>query len=280
MTAPAAELLAEADRVMGLREPVRVDGPLRVGVDLGTAFIVVMVTDADGQPVAGATRFAQVVRDGVVVDFTGAADVLRQLKAEVEQRLGRELTGAATTYPPGVPVAEVRATRYVLEAVGLECTNLVDEHTAANAVLGLSDAVVVDIGGGTTGLAVIEEGEVVYTADEPTGGTHLSLVLAGHFGIPVDEAELRKRDPDEQPALFPIVRPVMEKIGSIIARHLEGRPPAPVHLVGGTSAFPGIEDVIADVIGRPTVRAPHPLLVTPLGVALHDPLDPLGSSDG
>ncbi len=42
------------------------------GVDLGTAYIVLAVMDAWGNPVAGAMRFAQVVKDGLVVDFLGA----------------------------------------------------------------------------------------------------------------------------------------------------------------------------------------------------------------
>ena len=49
------------------------------------------------------------------------------------------------------------------------CTGLVDEPSAANAVLGLRDGVVVDVGGGTTGIAVVRDGEVVHTADEATG---------------------------------------------------------------------------------------------------------------
>ena len=41
--------------------------PLFVGVDLGTAYIVVVVVDAEGRPVGCALEFAQVVRDGLVV---------------------------------------------------------------------------------------------------------------------------------------------------------------------------------------------------------------------
>jgi ethanolamine utilization protein EutJ len=249
---------------------VRPVGELRVGVDLGTAFTVLFVVDGTGLPVAGAYRFAEVVRDGVVVDFAGAVALVRELKGEVEARIGAELSSAATTYPPGVPLSEVRATRYVLEGAGLECTTLVDEPTAANAVLQVRDGAVVDVGGGTTGIAIVEGGRVVATADEPTGGTHLSLVIAGGQRIPFEEAELLKRDPANHPRLFPVIRPVLEKVATIVARHLDGHEVETIHLVGGTSAFAGIADVVADVTGIHTVVPGDPLFVTPLGVALLD----------
>ena len=56
-----------------------------------------------GAPLAGEWQFAEVVRDGLVVDFVGATDLLRGMKQRVEQRIGRELTHAASGYPPGVP---------------------------------------------------------------------------------------------------------------------------------------------------------------------------------
>ena len=98
------------------------EGPLHVGVDLGTAYLVLVVLDEAYRPLAGEYQFAQVVRDGLVVDFIGAVDRLREMKARVETRLGRELTHAASGFPPGVPQPEVRAVANVLEAADLRCT--------------------------------------------------------------------------------------------------------------------------------------------------------------
>ena len=241
---------------------------VRVGVDLGTAFTVLAVLDAQGQPLAGAYRFAQVVRDGLVVDFHGAINLLAELKHSVETRLGFELSSAATTYPPGVPSTEVRATSYVLEAAGFECRNTVDEPTAANAVLQLENGAVVDIGGGTTGIAIVRDGQVIYTADEATGGTHFSLVVAGALDMPFEEAEEYKRDVSHHTRLFPLVRPVMEKVATIVARHVADYNVDTLYLVGGTSSFSGIDKVVEEVTGIKTVVPPHPLFVTPFGVAL------------
>jgi ethanolamine utilization protein EutJ len=245
-------------------------GKLHVGVDLGTAYTVLVVLDENYQPIAGTYQFAQVVRDGLVVDFVGAVELLRQMKARVEQKLGFELTSAASSYPPGVPQAEVRATANVLYGAGLDCTGLVDEPTAANNVLQIDDGAIVDVGGGTTGIAVLRKGKVIYTADEPTGGTHFSLVIAGAKNIDFEQAEALKIDPKEQLALFPTIRPVMEKVGNIINRHITGRKVKKIYLVGGTCAYPGMDQVIQEYTGVETVVPGSPLFVTPLGIAMHN----------
>jgi ethanolamine utilization protein EutJ len=252
------------------------DGGLHVGVDLGTAYLVLVVLDGDKQPVIGEYQFAQVVRDGLVVDFIGAVDRLTEMKARVERRLGRELTHASSGFPPGVPPAEVRAIANVVEAAGMHCTRLVDEPTAANTLLGFRDGAIVDVGGGTTGIAILRNGAVAYTADEATGGTHFSLVIAGAHDIPFEAAEAMKIDPDEQARLFPVIRPVMEKVASIVARHVERYQSESEfkveHLVfvGGTSRYPGMAEVIEEYTGLPTYIPERPLFVTPLGIAMHD----------
>jgi len=267
-----AVILPRAQSADAEPTPLPPDAKLRVGVDLGTAYLVLAVLDEAGNPLAGEWQFAQVVRDGLVVDFVGAPDLLRGMKWTLERRIGRELTHAASGFPPGVPRAEVRATAHVVESAGLECTGLLDEPSAANNVLGLREGAIVDIGGGTTGIAILKDGQVVYTADEATGGTHFSLVVAGSLGLSFEDAEALKIRPEEQSRLFPLVRPVMEKVGSIIQRHVRGRDVDNITLVGGSSAFPGMAEVIQEYTGIPTRIPPDPLLVTPLGIALHDPV--------
>lgn len=127
-----------------------------------------------------------------------------------------------------------------------------------------------DLGGGTTGIAIIENGQVMYTADEATGGTHFSLVIACALDISFDKAETLKIDPAQQNRLFPIVCPVMEKVGSIIAKHIKGYAVQGINLVGGMALFPGIVTVIEEVTSLPTRAISHPLFVTPLRIAMHD----------
>lgn len=250
-------------------------GELYVGADLGTAYLTLMVLDAEGMPIAGEYQFAQVVRDGLVVDYAGAVERLAGMKARVEARIGRPLEYAASAYPPGVPLAEVRATTNVVEAAGLRCETLVDEPSAANALLGIQNGAIVDVGGGTTGIAILQDGEVVYTADEATGGTHFTLVIAGAHGVSFEDAEAMKTDPAQQARLLPVVRPVMEKVASITARHIaayEGQGGGRVQqltLVGGTVSFPGMAQVVQEYTGISTNVPEHPVFVTPIGMALH-----------
>jgi ethanolamine utilization protein EutJ len=205
-----------------------------------------------------------------VVDFVGAVDLLQDLKSRVENRLGITLTSAATGYPPGVPAAEVRATANVLYGAGLECTGLIDEPSPANNVLQITDGAIVDVGGGTTGIAVMKKGRVIHTADEATGGTHFILVIAGATGLEYEEAELIKKDPTEQKRLFPLVPPVMEKVGSIVRQNIKGHNIERIYLVGGTCLFPGMDSVIEEMTQIETVLPGNPLFVTPLGIAMNN----------
>jgi ethanolamine utilization protein EutJ len=169
-----------------------------------------------------------------------------------------------------VPQAEVRATANVLHSAELDCSGVVDEPTAANNVLQIRDGAIVDVGGGTTGIAIFKDGKVVYTADEPTGGTHFTLVIAGSTGATFEEAEALKKNPNEQTRLFPVVEPVMEKVAAIVNRHIKSHRVNKLYLVGGTCAFPGMDKVIAEMTGIETILPGNPLFITPLGIAMQN----------
>jgi ethanolamine utilization protein EutJ len=238
------------------------------GVDLGTACIVLAVLDENKRPAAGAYRYADVVRDGMVVDYIGAVQIVRELKEQIEKELDTELIYAAGAIPPGTDILDSGAVRNVIQSAGFECTNMLDESTAANQVLQMKNGAVVDIGGGTTGISILKDGEVVYIADEPTGGTHFSLVIAGAYGKSFQEAEVFKRDESNHKELAPVIRPVVDKVSSIISNHIEGYQVDEISLVGGTCCFTGIEDMIEKKTGICTHKPHNPMFVTPLGIAL------------
>jgi ethanolamine utilization protein EutJ len=238
------------------------------GVDLGTACVVLAVLDENRKPVAGAYRYADVVRDGMVVDYIGAVNVVRELKQELEEKLGTELYYAAGAIPPGTDALDSGAVKNVVQAAGFELTNLLDEPTAANEVLKIKNGAVVDIGGGTTGISVLKDGKVIYVADEPTGGTHFTLVISGAYKKTFAEAELYKRDPKNHKELLPVLKPVIEKVASIITQHIKGFEVTELSLVGGTCCLAGIEDIIEKKTGIHTYKPLNPMFVTPLGIAL------------
>ena len=265
----ADKLMAELEQRRHTPLEVSPSEPLYVGVDLGTAYIVVVVVNAAKEPVACAMRFAQVVRDGLVVDYSGGMRIVRELTQELEERLGRKLENAAIAVPPGTSERDCATHRHVAEAAGYRVTALLDEPTAANSVLQVRDGAIVDIGGGTTGIALLQDGKVVYVADEPTGGTHVSLVLAGNYDIPFDEAEDLKKDVSRHKELLPVVRPVIEKMAAIVKKHIQGRKVSALYLVGGTCCLADMESIIQKDTGVPTFKPANPFLVTPLGIALN-----------
>lgn len=242
---------------------------LLTGVDLGTAYIVISVLDEEFQPICGAYRYANVVKDGLVVDYMGAVKIVKELKVEIEEKLGRQLLYAAAAIPPGTSLNDNGAVRNVLESAGFEVTGILDESTAANSVLRIQNGAVVDVGGGTTGISIFKNGEVIYTADEATGGTHFSLVLAGNYKIPYDEAELIKKDKSRQEEVASILRPVVQKVASIIQKHTKEYKVAKIYLVGGTCCLSGMEEVIESELSIPTFKPVNPFFVTPLGIAMN-----------
>lgn len=237
------------------------------GVDLGTACVVTAVLDENKQPVAGAYQYADVVRDGMVIDYIGAVRIVQRMKQKIEDALNTELIYAAAAIPPGTSDLDGGIVRNVVQGAGFEVTNVLDEPTAANSLTRLRDGAIVDIGGGTTGISIIKDGKVVFVDDEPTGGTHFSLVLAGAYKMSFDEAELYKRDYRNHQEFFPIVRPVIEKIGGLITYMVEGYDVDQLVLVGGSSCLTGIEQEIEQITGIKTYKPSNPLFVTPLGIA-------------
>ena len=242
-------------------------GELFTGVDLGTANIVLSVIDETGKIIGGASRRSGVVKDGVVVDYIGAIQVVKSLKQLLEERLGHSLLKAATAIPPGIVEGSVKAIVNVCEACGFEVIKVIDEPSAAAKVLGVSNGAVVDVGGGTTGISILKDNVVTFTADEPTGGHHMTLVLSGSLNKDYEEAEEIKLDQEKDQDNFLMIQPVVEKMAAITKRVLENRGVEVVYVVGGASTFTKFEKVFENFIGIPVLKPYNPMLVTPLGIA-------------
>lgn len=267
------DTLLEFNELIQSKKANPYNGILKVGVDLGTANIVIAVVDENNRPVAGATQFAHdVVVDGIVKDYISAVNIVKRLKTQVEEIIGGDCTlsgkPAACAIPPGIASGSSKVFANVVDSCDFITTNVVDEPTAAASVLGIQNGAVVDVGGGTTGISILKNGEVVFTADEPTGGTHMSLVLAGQYHVSFEEAEnMKKHEPQEK--IFPVIKPVVEKMASIVQRFIRGYEVDTIYVVGGASCFKKFEQVFEREIGIKTVKPVEPLLVTPLGIAFN-----------
>ena len=266
------DLLAPLERALEDERPLAEWKQLTLGFDLGTTNLVLVALNEEGRPVTAVMESSgSSIRDGVVVDYWKATQGMKACLDRLQQRLGREVKGiGAAAFPPGVGERTAKVCAHIVESLGFDCGGLYEEPTAAAEALGVQEGAIVDIGGGTTGISVLREGRVVYSADEPTGGTHMTLVLAGGLGLEFDEAETRKRRIAQEPRLVPLLVPVLEKMGTIVRDHL-GRSghlgQVPVLVAGGGAALPGAEEILSKVVGEPVHLAPHPLLVTPAGIA-------------
>ncbi len=147
---------------------------------------------------------------------------------------------------------------------------------------------VVDIGGGTTDLAIYHEGTVSHTAVLPVGGNHVTADIAHGLRMPAEVAESIKLAHghtlaseitpgesfmvrlfgEEAPAqvlrsdLVSIIQPRMEEIFSMVLGEIErvgmlNYLPAGVVLTGGASLLPGVRLLASQTLGLP-VRVASP----------------------
>ena len=241
--------------------------PYKVGVDLGTSNVVITVLDQEDRPVGGALEKAHVVRDGIVVEYVRAVTLLQEMKKRLERRLGTVLHEAATAIPPGISPGNVKVITNVVEAAGFRLIQVIDEPEAAAKVLRVRSGAVVDIGGGTTGISIIRNCEVAASADEPTGGVHMTLVISGNLNVDFATAEQLKHDPEQHRMLSPIVQPVIEKMANIAMSYIP-QDIETVYLAGGSCCLQGIEKVFAKYTSLSVRKPDNPLLVTPIGIAM------------
>ncbi len=247
--------------------PAKTSGSLRLGIDLGTSDVVSMALDENNNPVGVCLEWADVVRDGVVLNFYGAAAIVRKQMEALKEKLGVAFTKVTTSYPPGT---DPRISVNVLEAAGLEVEAVIDEPSAVAHLLDLDRAAVVDIGGGTTGVAVLRGGKVVYSGDEPTGGRHVSLTIAGANRLTLEEAEAFKISSGR--AVWPIVRPVFEKMADIVRQHIKGHKVDSLYLAGGSCTLPGVRELFEYEFPDHVVVLPdNPIFLTPLGITAYRP---------
>lgn len=242
---------------------------LKVGVDLGTSSIVLTILDNNNKIIYGDFAYDNAVRDGIVVNFLDSVNILKELKEKAEKVLHTELLTAAGAIPPQTGEKSKKIVSNVIEEAGFKCTNVIDEPTAAAKFLGIENGTVVDIGGGTTGITIFKDKKIIKVLDKPTGGFHMTLVLGGRYHISNKEAEKLKRDHSKEKEVFPIIKPVVEKMG-VILNSMRPLITSPIIVVGGATNFEQFDATFAKIVGQPIYKPKYPEFVTPLGIALFD----------
>ena len=136
------------------------------------------------------------LKDGVIADFDAAQRMLRDMLGRVQGKHPWRRARMIIGVPYAITPVEKRAVREAAGQAGAHAVYLVEQPTAAAIGAGLpihepGAHVVVDIGGGTTEVAVISLSGIVHCQSTRTAGDELNEAIAQylkkHYGMLVGE---------------------------------------------------------------------------------------------
>jgi rod shape-determining protein MreB len=125
------------------------------------------------------------LRDGVIADFDNAERMLRYFVGRVHRRSFWSRPRIVVAVPSGITGVERRAVRDACYAAGAREVHLMEEPMAAAIGAGLpvheaSGSMVVDVGGGTTEVAVLALGGTVTSMSVRVGGDRLDEAITAY----------------------------------------------------------------------------------------------------
>lgn len=194
---------------------------------------------------------------------------------------------------------------------GLDVADVVLEPLAsAQAVLSSDErelgVVLVDVGGGTTDIAIYSAGSIVHTSVLALGGNHLTNDIAIGLSTPLAEAESLKHqhgvamtrlvEPDEmisvpsvggrrsrtldKRVIAEIIEPRFREVYELVNREIDKSGyrnviASGVVITGGSSIMPGADDLAAEILQFP-VRVGFPENITGLNEITYSPMHATG----
>jgi rod shape-determining protein MreB len=126
------------------------------------------------------------MKDGVIADFDITEEMLRYFIRKIHNRKALVRPRIVICVPSGITQVEKRAVKESAESAGAREVYLIEEPMAAAIGAGLpiteaSGNMIVDIGGGTTEVAVISLAGIVYAKSVRVGGDKMDEALAQHL---------------------------------------------------------------------------------------------------
>jgi rod shape-determining protein MreB len=126
------------------------------------------------------------LRDGVIADFDVAEAMIKHFIRKVHNRRSFASPQIIVCVPSGATAVETRAIQESAESAGARRVFLIDEPMAAAIGANLpvtepTGSMVVDIGGGTTEVAVISLGGIVYSRSVRVGGDKMDEAIIGYI---------------------------------------------------------------------------------------------------
>jgi rod shape-determining protein MreB len=144
------------------------------------------------------------MKDGVIADFEITEAMLRHFIRKVHHRRALIRPRIIICVPSGITPVEKRAVRESAESAGAREAYLIEEPVAAAIGAGLPITepicnMVVDIGGGTSEVAVISLAGIVYSISVRVGGDKMDEAILQHvkrtYNLLIGERTLRSSRP-------------------------------------------------------------------------------------
>ncbi len=234
-------------------------GSKDMGIDLGTANILVTVkgkgivlnepsvvainsktdeilaTGAEAKEMLGRTpneiRAVRPLKDGVIADFKATQLLLKNLIVKVSSKYNAGRPKVVVGVPSGITEVEERAVEEAVMHAGAKEVYLIEEPMAAAIGAGIdvaapSGSIIVDIGGGTTEVAVISLGGIVNSASLRIAGDELNNDITDYvkknYNILIGETTAEQIKKEIGCALPLMTEKTMEVIGRDLGTGLPG----------------------------------------------------------
>ena len=161
--------------------------PSVVAINTNTSDILAVGTEAKrmiGRTPANIVAIRP-LKDGVIADFDTTERMLKYFIQKVHRRRHFAKPRIVIAVPSGITAVERRAVREAATSAGARKVHIIEEPMAAAIGAGLPVAeptgnMVVDIGGGTTEVAVISYGGIVTSMSIRTGGDELDSAIISY----------------------------------------------------------------------------------------------------
>ena len=223
------------------------------------------------------------LRDGVIADFEVAEEMIKHFIRKVHNRRNFASPQVIICVPSGSTAVERRAIQESAESAGARRVFLIEEPMAAAIGAGLpvtepTGSMVVDVGGGTTEVAVLSLGGIVYSRSVRVGGDKMDEAIISYIrrnhNLLIGESsserikkEIGTAKPPEDGVGYAMevkgrVKVALEHTAPELAADIVDKG---IVLTGGGALLGELDQVLREATGLPVSIADEPLSCVALG---------------